>query len=215
MRYFFTERTQFRSIYFALLIISTKIKNEEYAKLVFAFAKQLSRARLVARQLNHLGNLKAVTRIPRDVRKARDPLDVALLSAVAATYAVQTPVESVGWLADAKALRLDSAKWFRWSHYLWLVAMTIGIIRLLRRIVYVEVARDRRRHHRECAFEPLKDCKLQARAADRIALVGLSADFIAGIASLPHRILWAGRFTSRTQSTLSLVASLVGFYKCF
>jgi hypothetical protein len=50
---------------------------------------------------------------------------------------------------------------------------------------------------------------------ERITLVGLSADFIAGFNLLPHKILWAGRLNQRTSASLFFVAAIIGLYKQF
>lgn len=77
--------------------------------------------------------------------------------------------------------------------------MFVGVIRLIRRIMYIE---------------PL-DVSPKQKQDDRISLIGLGADFIAGVSTLPHEFLWAGRLSKRTTATLSLIASVVGLYKCF
>jgi hypothetical protein len=87
--------------------------------------------------------------------------------------------------------------------------MFVGVIRLLRRILYLEPLHDHFYGH------PTQKKEIEARQADRITLVGLGADFIAGVSTLPHQFLWAGRLSKRTSATLSLIASVVGLYKCF
>lgn len=87
--------------------------------------------------------------------------------------------------------------------------MFFGVVRLLRRILYLEPLHDR------LYGTPTDKKKLESRQADRISLVGLGADFIAGVSTLPHSLLWAGKLSKRTSATLSLVASVVGLYKCF
>lgn len=87
--------------------------------------------------------------------------------------------------------------------------MFVGVLRLLRRIFYLEPLHDK-------LYGPPADRKkLETRQADRITLVGLGADFIAGVSTLPHKFLWAGRLSKKTSAVLSLVASIVGLYKCF
>jgi hypothetical protein len=53
------------------------------------------------------------------------------------------------------------------------------------------------------------------RRMDRITLVGLLADFIAGFNLLPNKVLWAGKLSQRTSASLFFVASVVGLYKLF
>lgn len=87
--------------------------------------------------------------------------------------------------------------------------MFIGVIRLLRRIFYLEPLHDK-------LYGALTDKKkLESRRNDRITLVGLGSDFIAGVSTLPHNFLWAGRLSKSTSAKLSLIASIVGLYKCF
>lgn len=104
-----------RTIYFALIIWSTKIRNAEFAQRILALAKQLSLTRLVLRQLNHLPLLVVLSRTRNDLEHAKDKIDVGLNSIVTAIYTVQVFVEFSAWIADAKLIGLDAVRWFRWS----------------------------------------------------------------------------------------------------
>lgn len=87
--------------------------------------------------------------------------------------------------------------------------MFVGVVRLSRRIFYLEPLHD------QLHGPPQEKHKLDIRRADRISLIGLGSDFIAGVSTLPHKFLWAGRLSKRTSAILSLVASGVGLYKLF
>jgi hypothetical protein len=108
----------FRTIYFSLIIWSTKIKNAEFASHIFAFAKQLSLTRLVLRQLNHLGLVVSLIRTRHDLQNAKDKVDTGLNSVVTLIYSIQAFVEFGAWIADAKLVGLEAAKWFKWALYL-------------------------------------------------------------------------------------------------
>ncbi|KAH7714271.1 Protein PRX-11 [Aphelenchoides avenae] len=148
-----------RTIYFSLVLLSTRLKNSELAQRILALAKQLSQTRLVLRQLNHAPMVYVCRSIPDDLRHAPDKLDSALNSAVTLIYTVHAFVEASAWLADAKLLPLNAAKWFRWSLYLWLYALVAGITRFVRRIW-------------RKGIDKTQD--------DQLTLVGLTSDFIAG-----------------------------------
>lgn len=165
---------------------------------------------MILRQLNHLPLLVSLVRARNDLQHAKDKIDVGLNSSVTLIYAVQVFVEFGAWIGDAKLIRLDASKWFRGALYLWIVAMFLGVVRLLRRILYLEPLQDRLNNG-----PPQDEKKLETRQQDRISLLGLSSDFIAGVSTLPHNILWAGRLNKQTSSTLSLIASVVGLYKLF
>ncbi|KAI6241451.1 hypothetical protein M3Y99_00373500 [Aphelenchoides fujianensis] len=203
----FRDKT-LRNIYFALILYSTKIKDDEQAKRVFALAKQLSLTRLVLRQLNHLPLLRSLSKVPEELGNSSDRVDTALNASVSLVYTVQSFVEFGAWIGDAKVVRLDAPKWFRWSLYLWILAMAGGVLRLLRRILYVEPLHDR-------LHGPADKQTLDARQSDRLSLLGLGCDLVAGISTLPHDFLWAGRMSKRTTASLSLVASAVSLYKLF
>lgn len=108
----------FRTVYFSLIILSTKVKNAELAQRLFAFAKQLSLTRLVLRQLNHLPLIVSLLRAKHDLQHAKDKLDSGMNATVTFIYSIQVFVEFSAWVADAKLVDLDAPKWFRWALYL-------------------------------------------------------------------------------------------------
>jgi hypothetical protein len=101
-----------------LIILSTKVKNAEFAQHIIALAKQLSLTRLVLRQLNHLPSLVGLIRARKELQNSNDKLDTGMNATVTAIYTVQVFVEFSAWIADAKLIGLDAVKWFRWALYL-------------------------------------------------------------------------------------------------
>ncbi|KAI6230746.1 hypothetical protein M3Y99_01018600 [Aphelenchoides fujianensis] len=196
-----------RSVCFGLLLTSTKTKRKELAEGLQVLAGQISKARTVCRQLNHLPLMVATSKLKDAVKVAGDKVDAEINLFVMAAYVVYQFCELAAWLADAKVVAWSAAPFLRWAIYSWVAALAAGILQILRRILVVEPVEDR-------ATAPEKT-KLAARRMDRITLVGLLADFVGGVNLLPHRVLWAGRLNQRTSSTFFLIASLIGLYKMF
>uniref|UniRef100_A0A7E4UU03 Peroxisomal biogenesis factor 11 n=1 Tax=Panagrellus redivivus TaxID=6233 RepID=A0A7E4UU03_PANRE len=183
-----------RALYAALVFYSTKQKDPERAKIWLAYAKQLSAARLVFRQCNHPSMIIASRDAMSEAPVATDKVNYTLSTAVTAIYTVYGAVEAAAWLADAKIIIADSVKLFRWCLYLWLAALICGMIRLVRVI----------------SGKPW-----QKSASDRISLLGLVCDFVSGANSLPAGILWSGKLSVRQASSLSFIASAIGFWKLY
>ncbi|CAB3407644.1 unnamed protein product [Caenorhabditis bovis] len=184
-----------RSMAFYLQHRSTS--SPTHSKELLALAKQLSAARLVMRQFNHPSMLKACQQVINTIRSDRvgtsiDPIEFGAGAAVTGIYSIYGFVELFAWLSDAKILAFDSARLYRYCLYLWLVALVSGIIRQLRIISRKSI-------------DKAKD--------DIITLIGLSADFISGVNSLPHKVLWAGKLSLKQSASFSLLASIIGFYK--
>lgn len=123
-----------------------------------------------------------------------DIFDYFLTSSITGIYTVYGFTELIAWLAEAKLVVADSAKWFRWYLYLWLVALGCGIVRTIRTILR----------------KPIEKTK-----NDQINLLGFVCDFIAGANSLPSGWLWSGKLTTEKTSTLSFIASAIGFWKSY
>lgn len=181
-----------RSLAFYLQLRSTTAPGN--SKEILALAKQLSSARLVLRQFNHPGMIKACRQILQAVQSGRigDPLEFLTGAAVTGIYTVYGVVELLAWLSDAKILAFDAARLYRYCLYLWLAALINGIVRQLR-IIYRK--------------------GIDKAQEDILTLVGLSSDFISGVNGLPHKILWAGKLSTRQSASFSLLASIIGFYK--
>ena len=204
-----------RSLCFGLLLASTRTRRLELAMSLQMIARQISAARLVGRQLNHLPMIVGVSRIYNALHKAADSADASMELAVMVAYVVFQFAESAGWLAEAKlfgSMGAISAPGFnRLALYAWVFALVVSITQLLRRILVREAREDAARAPLDAPDKATR----AARRLDRITLVGQCADFIGAINLLPHRILWANRLGPRANSTAFLIASLVGLYKCF
>ena len=176
--------------------MATKEPDPEKAKRILAFAKQLSLARLVFRQCNHPQMFSSVKDAWLQLKTSNklDIFDYLLTSSIAGIYTIYGFTELIAWLSDAKLIVADSGKWFRWCLYLWLVALGCGIIRTIRQIMR----------------KPIEKTK-----HDQITLFGFVCDFISGANSLPPGLLWSGKLTTRQSSTLSFIASAIGFWKLY
>ncbi|GMT28001.1 hypothetical protein PFISCL1PPCAC_19298, partial [Pristionchus fissidentatus] len=175
----------------ALEALSHDPPSKEWA----AFAKQLSSARLVFRQFNHPGMIKGCLGLMK--KAPEDEIEKYCAYTVTGVYTVYGIVEAVAWLADAKIIAGDSVKLFRWCLYMWLTALFAGIVRQVRVLA----------RKTEWSVEKVKE--------DALLLVSFCCDFISGANSLPAGILWAGKLQPRTTAKLSLIASLIGFYRTF
>ncbi|CAD5207792.1 unnamed protein product [Bursaphelenchus xylophilus] len=196
-----------RCIYFSLILLSTKVGDPEIAKKIFSLAKELSKSRLIFRQLNIPSLFYTASKVPDDLEHSRDLVDTGLAGTVTWIFSVQNVIELLAYLSDHQLVSVETAKWFRWALYLWVLAMFHGLIRLAWRLRRAS----RQRENNELSEKAYQE----VTKSDRIALLGLGSDFIAGVASLPHRFLWAGRLSKAQHAAFSLVASFVGLYKCF
>ncbi|GMS91693.1 hypothetical protein PENTCL1PPCAC_13868, partial [Pristionchus entomophagus] len=158
-----------------------------------AFAKQLSTARLVFKQFNHPETLRACLRFME--KTPEDAVERYCTYTVTGVNTVYGMVESVAWLSEAKIISGDSVKLFRWCVYLWLVVLAAGIIRQGRVLA----------RKAEWSLEKVKE--------DVLLLISLCCDFISGANKLPPGLLWAGQLRPRTAAKLSLVSSIIGFYR--
>lgn len=176
------------------MIYASKIKDPDLQKRVMAFAKQVSNARLIFRQCNHPSMVVASQDVIDGYPKPKDNFDYAMNSTVTVCYTVYGYAELIAWLADAKLLQADAAKWFRYGLYLWLVALFCGILKTIRNIIQ----------------KPWEKTK-----GERITLTGFLCDFVSGVNSLPAGFLWAGKLTTRQAASFSFIASAIGFWKLY
>ncbi|VDM43807.1 unnamed protein product [Toxocara canis] len=181
-----------RALYFIVVLYANRLKDQAKAQQLLALAKQLSAARLVFRQFNHAAMLNNVIQLTRASRA--DLIDFLLQVAVTSAYAVYGVVELLAWLADARFISLDATRLFRYCLFLWLGALMVTTLRLLRTIIS--------KSDTQCDDE-------------KLLLIGQTSDFISGFASLPFNALWAGRLSSTQRAIFSLIASLIALYKCF
>ncbi|KAL6730300.1 hypothetical protein Aduo_001282 [Ancylostoma duodenale] len=172
--------------------LTLKAQTSPNKEALLSLAKQCSAARLVLRQFNHPSMIKSCQQLL--TTESSDSVDYACSATVTGVYTVYGFVELFAWLSDAKVLAMNSARLYRWCLYLWIVALIAGIIRQIRIIS-------------NKGWEKAND--------DILTLVGLASDFVAGVNSLPHKILWAGKLSSSQSATFSLMASIIGLYKVF
>ncbi|CAD5205343.1 unnamed protein product [Bursaphelenchus okinawaensis] len=196
-----------RCLYFSLIIMSTKVASPEIAKQLFALAKELSKSRLIFRQLNIPSLFHSASKVPEDMEHTKDPIDSTLAGAVTYIFSVQNVIELLAYLSDHKLVNVDTGKWFRWALYLWVFAMFNGLIRLAWKLHQT----NKRRERNEISEKTYEDITKN----DRIAILGLGSDFIAGVGTLPINFLWAGKLSKGQHAAFSLIASVVGLYKCF
>uniref|UniRef100_A0A0K0DBB6 Putative PeRoXisome assembly factor n=1 Tax=Angiostrongylus cantonensis TaxID=6313 RepID=A0A0K0DBB6_ANGCA len=175
-----------RSVSFMLAL---KAQSSTRKEVVLALAKQCSSARLVLRQFNHPSMIKSCWDLL--TTQPTDYFEYFCTTAGTSAYTIYGVVELLAWLSDAHILALDSTQFWRWCLYLWIAALTSGIIRQMRLI----------------SKKGLKVDK------DLLTLIGLVSDFIVAIHSLPCRVLWSCKLSARHSAAFSLVASLIGFYK--
>ncbi|CAD6184346.1 unnamed protein product [Caenorhabditis auriculariae] len=184
-----------RALAFYLQLKSTT--SPENAKELLGLAKQLSSARLVMRQFNHPSMIIACRQTLSLLRTGKvgrsvDVVDFGAAAAVTGIYTVYGFVELLAWLSDAKLLPFNAVRLFQYCLYMWLAALLAGIIRQLRLIATKGLLKGQQ---------------------DVITLIGLVCDFVSGANSLPAGVLWAGKLRLRQTAWLSLVASVIGFYK--
>nr|XP_051691495.1 peroxisomal membrane protein 11C isoform X2 [Oryctolagus cuniculus] len=103
------------------------------------------------------------------------------------------PCEHLAWAADAKVLRVDSARWWTLSTTLWGLSLLLGIASRL--------PRSKRR-----AMEA------QMRSEALTALSNL-ADLANAVHWLPPGVLWAGRFPPWLVGLMGTISSLLSVYQ--
>lgn len=125
-------------------------------------------------------------------------VDDFFAATITAFFTLNAIVEFLGWIADANLISLNAARWFRYSLYCWASALILGILRHARRI-----------HS--------KGWTKQITWPDRLILIGLLADFICALNSILSIKVKRNlkKLTLLQSALLSLVASLIGFYKTF
>ncbi|KAF7636055.1 hypothetical protein Mgra_00004503 [Meloidogyne graminicola] len=184
-----------RTLYCTLSLISTKIQNEEINEKIVAFAKQLSKARLVFRMFSQPSLFLSAIRISENWRNSIDHIETFLNSWSNILYLICGWTEIIGWLSEAKLLKKNSAKFFQLSLHLWVLALLTNIIRCIRQILIKII------YKKHKIFKLIKD--------DFISLIALTSDFIAAINSFPKGILWAGKLSSSKSCSLFLIASII------
>jgi len=202
-----------RVLHFSLALLSNQVRNKHLSQHLTSLAKQLSHSRLVWRQLSHLSlidfgrkQLQELGTLLRETNNA--PVDVVLACSITILYTILAFVETIAWLADAKILpaHINSAQWFKYSLYLWVCALTVGVIKNLVRLYNLLV---------------ISHCSaLDSIRESLTALSALLMDLIAATNSLrvpfPFSLLGGNnRLSPKQASTCFLIASLIGLYSLF
>uniref|UniRef100_A0A0N4ZZ91 Peroxisomal biogenesis factor 11 n=1 Tax=Parastrongyloides trichosuri TaxID=131310 RepID=A0A0N4ZZ91_PARTI len=187
-----------RSLYFSLILLADKVGDKEGQKIMI-LAKQLSAARMIYRQFNHFGMIKACIETWNLRNVAKDKIDFLLGASVTGIYTIYGVVEFLAWIGDAKIINIESNKYYKYCLYLWICALCAGIIRGVRQLI--KKYNDRR--------------DISEMREDIITTIGLSSDLIPAINSLPVQFLWSQSLPTKISGRLSLIASLIGLYKVF
>uniref|UniRef100_A0A914L2H3 Uncharacterized protein n=1 Tax=Meloidogyne incognita TaxID=6306 RepID=A0A914L2H3_MELIC len=185
-----------RTLYCSLALISTRIRDREKGEKLAAFAKQLSRARLVYRLFSQPSLIFSAIKIPQNWHNSTDKIETFFNTSTTLLYLFCGWTETIGWLSEAKILGRNSAKFFQLSLHLWVFALLTSIARCIRQIFIKIIQRK---------FKLIKD--------EFILFIALTADFVAAVNSLPKGILWAGKLNSSQNSLIFLIASIVGIYR--
>lgn len=193
------------------MLVSAGVNCDELSKNLFALAKQISRARLVFRQLGQLSMLNQIIHIFKKINKLQNFLlcsstqkkndedigDVLLSSFITLFYTINSFVELIAWLSEAKLLKFNAAKWFHYSLLLWMGALASSAFKTIKRLP-------------------------QAGWRQWVVLIGQLADFISASSMVPNsisrRILYM--IMSPLQSmalsaALSFIASSISLYRLF
>ncbi|XP_001497087.1 peroxisomal membrane protein 11C isoform X1 [Equus przewalskii] len=124
------------------------------------------------------------------------------------------PCEHVAWAADAKILRVDSARWWTLSTAFWGLSLLLGIARSLWMVLKL---RQRLRGPTVPCASRLPQSKQRALEAqvqsEVLTLLSNLADLANAVHWLPPGILWAGRFPPWLVGLLGTVSSLLSVYQ--
>lgn len=141
--------------------------------------------------------IKPYTCCAQSKKSDEDFVDAVLSSSITLFYTVNSFVELIAWLSEAKMLRFKAAKWFKYSLILWMGALSSGILKTARRLP-------------------------EAGWRQWIKLLGQLADLISASSMLPNSITrkLLYKIMSPVQSmalsaTLSFVASNIALYHLF
>uniref|UniRef100_A0A915DMT2 Uncharacterized protein n=1 Tax=Ditylenchus dipsaci TaxID=166011 RepID=A0A915DMT2_9BILA len=94
-----------RTIYFGLVLVSTRINRAALAKHVLALASN--------------------KKIPGDLEHSTDVQDTCLSSVITLLFGANSLAEFVAWLSDARILKFDASRWFRYCLYLYFGAICV------------------------------------------------------------------------------------------
>lgn len=124
------------------------------------------------------------------------------------------PCEHIAWAADAKILRVDSARWWTLSTAFWGLSLLLGIARSLWMVLKL---RQRLRDPTVAFTSRLPRSKRRALEAqvqsEVLTLLSNLADLANAVHWLPPGVLWAGRFPPWLVGLLGTVSSLLSVYQ--
>ncbi|XP_029772080.1 peroxisomal membrane protein 11C isoform X2 [Suricata suricatta] len=124
------------------------------------------------------------------------------------------PCEHIAWAADAKILRVDSARWWTLSTAFWGLSLLLGIARSLWMVLKL---RQRLRSPTVAFTSRLPRSKRRALEAqvqsEVLTLLSNLADLANAVHWLPPGVLWAGRLPPWLVGLLGTVSSLLSIYQ--
>ncbi|GAB5567668.1 peroxisomal membrane protein 11C isoform X3 [Prionailurus iriomotensis] len=126
------------------------------------------------------------------------------------------PCEHIAWAADAKILRVDSARWWTLSTAFWGLSLLLGIARSLWMVLKL---RQRLRDPAVAFTRPGRLPRSKRRALEAqvqsevLTLLSNLADLANAVHWLPPGVLWAGRFPPWLVGLLGTVSSLLSVYQ--
>ncbi|XP_027810720.1 peroxisomal membrane protein 11C [Marmota flaviventris] len=124
------------------------------------------------------------------------------------------PCEHVAWAADAKVLRMDSARWWTLSTALWGFSLLLGVARSLWTVLRL---RQRLRNPMTNLTSRLPQSKQRAievrMHSEVLTLLSNLADLANAVHWLPPGVLWAGRFPPWLVGLMGTISSLLSIYQ--
>ncbi|KAF7482169.1 peroxisomal membrane protein 11C isoform X1 [Marmota monax] len=124
------------------------------------------------------------------------------------------PCEHVAWAADAKVLRMDSARWWTLSTALWGFSLLLGVARSLWTVLRL---RQRLRNPMANLTSRLPQSKQRAievrMHSEVLTLLSNLADLANAVHWLPPGVLWAGRFPPWLVGLMGTISSLLSIYQ--
>ncbi|KAM5190526.1 peroxisomal membrane protein 11C isoform 2-T2 [Callospermophilus lateralis] len=124
------------------------------------------------------------------------------------------PCEHVAWAADAKVLRMDSARWWTLSTALWGFSLLLGVARSLWMVLRL---RQRLRNPMANLTSRLPQSKQRAievrMHSEVLTLLSNLADLANAVHWLPPGVLWAGRFPQWLVGLMGTISSLLSIYQ--
>ncbi|XP_004477214.1 peroxisomal membrane protein 11C [Dasypus novemcinctus] len=124
------------------------------------------------------------------------------------------PCEHIAWAADAKVLRVDSARWWALSTALWGLSLLLGIARSLWMVLRLRQKLRSPPMAFTSRLPPGKRRAVEAQIqAEVLTLLSNLADLGNAVHWLPPGLLWAGRLPAWLVGLLGTVSSLLSMYQ--